>query len=296
MSLLEKLVQEHPLSADMESAETIEAKQAVLDTITPDVMRQLESQPHEICHHMAAVYTKTVDEYLKTKHNRDIIDELAPFMDMLPNGAGVLDVGCGPGRDTLFMSVADQNFRLDWMGRERDGKTTREKYAVPKKVFKVVGIDVSEGMLERANKRRLALEDLLLLDPFEVYPFFLYADMHAFVGGMLQGFDGIWSCTSLFTHTPYGLLETAMNSVSQALKSGGIFFASYTNGRGGKYDNLRVSRTGEIKYFSQPDPDEIKALAGKFGLILTQESFSDFELNGKVIKKDLFASQFFRKE
>lgn len=289
-----ELVREHALFSGLQNAGTIAAKQAVLDAMTPDVMQQL--QPCDICHHMAAVYTKTVADYVRSPHQRDIIDELVPFMEMLSNGALVLDVGCGSGRDTFFMSVADRKFRFDLMGRKRHGKTTREKYAVPEKVFDVIGIDASEGMLEQAKDKCHELEAGGLLDHCKSSPFFLYSDMHAFTDELLYDFDGVWSCTALFTHTLYGLLEKAMRSVKEALNSKGVFFVSYINGRGDKYDHLRISTTGEVKYFSQPDPDEITELAGKFGLVLVQEEFNDHEVDGKVVRKDLFVSQFFRKE
>ena len=50
-----------------------------------------------------------------------------------------------------------------------------------------------------------------------------------------------------------------------------------------------------IKYFSQPDPDEIVELAKTCGLSLESEVFSHFEIDGKVVKENLFVAQFFRK-
>lgn len=85
--------------------------------------------------------------------------------------------------------------------------------------------------------------------------------------------------------------------VAKALKPGGLFFASYTSGLadGGRYDKLLLSSTGRIKYFSQPDPSQIAAAAGLNGLLLVSESLSDLEAKGRVIKKDLFVSQLYRK-
>lgn len=300
MSRLMCLVQRHPLYKAMETG-NISEKQAVLDAMTPDIMGQM--RPNEISQDTEEVYSKTVEEYVRNGHNRHIIDELIRFMDMLPDDAKVLDVGCGPGRDTFFMSVTDRVFRISLMNRKDiDGKTTLDKFHVPTKGFSVIGIDRSVGMLRQAFNTYYGLMRADLFNPHKE-PFFLLADMHAFESsirllnsGEPSGYDAVWSCTALFTHTPICFIQKAMRSVAKSLNSGGIFFTSYTNGRGGPYDNLRISRTGEIKYFSQPDPEGIRYHAERVGLRLIDQTLSNFIIDGKMAKKDLFCSQFFRKK
>lgn len=264
-----------------------------LDQFAPYILTQIA--PVDLVNHNADVYSATMEEYEKNKHNKDIIDELIPFMDMLPNSSRVLDVGCATGRDSLFMSISDEEFRSSLMERLKNGSKTKDKFPVPTKRFKVTGIDNSSSMLGRADeKTRSVIEKGLLTHPDS--PLFHYEDMHNIDPQTFGDFDGVWSCTSLFTHTPFAYLELAMESVARVLKSGGVFFASYTNGLAdyGRYDKLLLSRTGRIKYFSQPDPDMIKRIAEKHGMILFSQTFGDF-VTDVVVKKDLFVSQFFRK-
>lgn len=268
-------------------------KQKVLDSITPIVLQHIE--PIDLVQHANEIYDATADEYAKNPHTKDIIDELVHFMFMLPEGACVLDVGCGVGRDSLFMSAANEEFRKEYMGRIKDGMATREKMRIPSKTFMVTGIDNSLKMLELAREKSAVLIRKGLLTP-EASPVFSCEDMHNIDPTNFGNYDGIWSCAALFTHTPYQLLALAMESMSKVLKPGGLFFTSYTNGIiDGQYDKLLASSTGRIKYFSQPNPEEIADLAKRCGMILKAQMFSDFEIRGKVIKENLFVSQFFKK-
>lgn len=298
MTKLENLVHSHPQYKALEENADKKVRQAVLDEIAVGVLANLSSE--DICQHVREVYDATVDEYVKNPHNKDVIDDLIEFMDMLPQGSMVLDAGCGTGRDVLFMSVTDVDFRKSRMGRISKGQTTLEKFpVVPSVVFKVTGIDSSRKMLDLAGNKKDELIKTRLLPPFgydNPFPNFAWEDIHNIDSIVFGGYDGIWSCTALFTHTPRSLIEPAMQSAATALKRGGILFLSYTNGQAEmKYDKLLLSSTSRIKYFSQPDPAMIWFVAKKHGLELIKESFSDFEMNGKVIKKDLFVSQFFRK-
>ena len=272
-------------------------KQKILDEITPAVVQGLEAT--DIVRHSNEVYSATAHEYEKNPHTKEIVDELLQFMDMLPLGARVLDVGCGVGRDSLFLSVEDEEYRRTYMGRLKDGLPTRDRIFVPKKTFEVTAIDNSLEMLMVARKKSdLLIEEGLL--NLKTAPVFCVEDMHyindpAFPGGY-KNFDGVWSCTALFTCTPAQMLEPAMESVSKVLQSGGVFFVSYTNGGvSGQYDKLLASSTGRIKYFSHPNPEEIIRLANRYKMTLKSQAYSNFEIQGKVIQENLFVSQFFRK-
>ena len=179
------------------------------------------------------------------------------------------------------------------MQREKNGARTIERFSPPQTSFCVIGIDGSTGMLEKAKENLRSHKNLALAH----IPLFMIGDMHDLHALGAGSFAGIWSCTALFTHTPRQLLGRSLQSVAALLKTGGMFFASYTNGKvTDTYDKLLASSTGRIKYFSQPDPEEIAGLAEEHGLRLLKQSTSDFEMNGKVVQRDLFASQFFLKE
>jgi len=292
---LEKLVFSHPAWIKAAQADK-KTKQMILDDIILfSVMPNMD--PADLCESTAAVYGDTVEEYRKNPHTKHVIDDLVRFMGMLPEGALVLDIGCAYGRDSLFMALKDEGFRRSFMGRIKDGKNTVERYGVPLKSFRTVGLDASPLMVDMA--RKYANHFKCLRTQADGYPYYLCRDMHSIEISDGSGpilFDGLWSCTALFTHTPQDRLEEAMESAVNALKPGGIFFVSYTNGRvGGAYDKLILSSTGRIKWFSQPDPDELIILAQKYGLEPIEESSFDDYAKGADFAKDLFVSHFFRK-
>ena len=272
-------------------------RQTRLDEVTQTVICQLS--PQDILDHMKVVYDETVDEYVANPHNQMVVDELIEFMSLLPEGARVLDVGCGPGRDILFMSTRNRSFRLTLMGRPKNGKKTSEKYNVPTTALRATGLDQSNAMIAKSLLEELKLEVRGKETTFSYKPKFLVGDMHHlpklddFAG---KPFAGIWSCTALFTHTPRELINPAMQSIIRLLDKSGVFFTSYLNRLGGPYDKLLLSSTGKIKYFSHQNPEEIAEVAKACGLTLQSQSFSDFEIQGKVVKKDFFVSQLFRKE
>lgn len=293
MTKLEELVFSHPEYQALGDEASRGDRQKVLDEITVEILGQLSAQ--DITSHVREVYDDTVKEYAVTPHNLGIVDELVRFMELVPDKGRVLDVGCGVGRDVLFMSIPDTNYREENMSRVTDGKTTLERLPVPTTTFHVVGIDNSQGMIAEARSRVHEALQGGLLPPYGPRPLMVLGDMHDIALRRAISFDGIWSCTALFTHTPRELLQPAMESVAKALNRGGVFAATYTNGRAdGRYDKLLPSSTGRIKYFSQPDPDEIAELAKACSLILESESFSDYRMGDRVVES-LFVAQFFRK-
>lgn len=295
MTKLETTVLNNPQYSSLPATATKQERQDVLDKITNEVIRQLTAE--EISSHVREVYDETIDEYLKNPHTLHVVDELIDFMSYMPSDGGlVIDVGCGTGRDVLYMSVADKKFREGLMGRTKNGQTTLEKFPVPAKTLKVIGVDSSLGMLGVAQKWQSTLiqEGKLKLGG---YPRFLYHDATNSLES-LGKVDGIWSCAALFTHTPKECLVDTINSIAKTVRQGGVFYTTYTNGRSeGKYDKLLRSSTGRIKYFSHPDPSDIAEIARQCGLVLAQEQYSDMvDVDGKVTKKDLFVSQLYRKK
>jgi SAM-dependent methyltransferase len=266
---------------------TKEDKQAFLDQICRGIVEQLSGD--ELCQCAVEAYNATVEQYLFNSHTITIIDDLIRFMDLLPERSFVLDVGCAYGRDTFFMTNDNYEFRRGLMHRkDSDGKRTSDKFPVPTRAFVGVGVDGSERMVEKANY--LAQKtDLRYERMFKVMD--IHRELHKL--GML--FNGIWSCASLFTHTPHELLDPTLKMISNILRPDGIFFVSYTNGLvTGKYNKLVLSSTGQIKWFSQPDPNEIVEIAAQYGLTLIEESSFD-DYTGPDFQEDLFVSHFFQK-
>ncbi|MFA5997749.1 MAG: class I SAM-dependent methyltransferase [Candidatus Paceibacterota bacterium] len=294
MTKLELAVFGNKKCSSLPTTASRQERQAVLDEITEEIMRKLS--PEDISTHVREIYDATIDEYATSALHQNIVDELVDFMSWLPQNARVLDMGCGPGRDVLFMSIADEKFRENLMGRKKGGKTTREKFPVPTKTFQVIGVDSSPQMLFAAHDQMVSLLERGLLKHNEKYPHFKHQDISGDLC-WLEQFDGVWSCAALFTHTPKSDLAPTINSIAKIIKDGGIFYTTYTNGlAGGKYDKLLMSSTGRIKYFSHPNPDDIAQIAKQCGLVLVSQQFSDMEDKGIVIKKDLFVSQLYRKK
>lgn len=289
---VEKIISDISLGQLFNLDVPVEERQEILDDLTPIILRHVS--PQDLLDHNQKVYDVTAKQYKENPHNPDVIDEIITFMSMLPSGARVLDVGCGFGRDTCFMATNNQQNRLSVMKRsDKNGRKTCDKFPAPDKKFEMIGIDTSPIFLQHAQEHAKVWGLSLV---------FIYGDMHNIeingLGGCTEYFDGVWSCTALFTHTPWVLLEPAIVSATRVLKPGGIFFASYTNGLadGGRYDRLLVSSTGHVKYFSQPDPSDIARIAKKYGLRLLEQIFSDFIGRDGVVKENLFVSQFFKKE
>ncbi|MDO8558202.1 MAG: class I SAM-dependent methyltransferase [bacterium] len=297
MTSLERVALQYLRLDSLEDMKCIPRKEleSRLDEATPSILERLSAS--EILQHSRDVYTETADEYAANPHTQYVVDELIEFMALLPEGACVLDVGCGTGRDALFMSCPNTLFRASLMQREKNGKKTIEKFSPPQTSLRIIALDGSDGMLEKALEYLALHEDLV----FAYTPLFILGDMHdlhaqAEILGV-GSLEGIWSCTALFTHTPQKLANESLRAVAEFLKSGGVFFASYTNGNvAGAHDKLLASSTGRIKYFSQPNPEVVADLARHHGLHLIQESVSDFEIGGKVVQRGLFCSQFFRKQ
>lgn len=268
--------------------------QTTLDAIATEVCQEVG--PAALVAHMRTVYDKSAEAYKGNPEHLHVPDVLLTFMNYLSDGEYVLDLGCGYGRDAVFMALRDWKLRQEFMGRMKDGRTAFERIGLPTKSFRVAGIDASVKMESAANQ--LAQAHGLHIAPLSSADtiFLGGVDMHDLQSICSDGmFDGVWSSAALFLHTPQAFIQPALEGVARALRSGGIFGVSYANNLAGlPYDNLRYSRTGEIKYFSRPTPAKITRVAHDCGLALFQQDFSDFEMSGKV-QKDFFATQFFQK-
>lgn len=271
--------------------------QEVLDRISDTICDEVG--PIDLLAHNRVVYEETALQYAQNSEHEHIPDALISFMNKLRNNDMVLDIGCGTGRDAVFMAISDRTLRKRFMGRMKDGKAAYERFGIPRKSFFALGIDASPEMVRSA----IAFADahgLTRRGSEAPRAEFLceIADMHflSTVETVAELFDGVWSSAALFMHTPQQCIEPALEGVAHVLRHGGVFGVSYSNNlAGASYNNLRYSRTGEIKYFSRPQSAQIAIAAESAGLHLIEESFSDLEMAG-TLKKDFFISQLFRKK
>ena len=270
--------------------------QSVLDRIGPEICKEVGAA--FLVEHTRIVYERTAGMYAKDPKHKDISDGLISFMNYLSDGEQVLDLGCGPLlRDALFMSLPDEQFRSSYMGRIKDGRPMRMRISIPAQSFRVTAVDGSRSVVRHALATAMSatdiIEDRRVKEKMSID--ILDGDMHDCASLGEQPFDGVWSSAALFMHTPQELLRPALEHVASVIKSGGIFGVSYANNSAGlSYDNLRLSSTRAIKYFSRPTPTQIASLAESAGFLLREEQFDDFETGG-VLKKNFFIVQFFQK-
>lgn len=270
--------------------------QTVLNRIASDVCAAVS--PEALCLHNSLVYTKTAHTYARLEDHRQIIPELLDFISELGNWDCVLDIGCGPlARDTLFLSTNDEEVRRPMMSRMKDGVALCDQHAIPHKMFMVTALDGSVGVVSAATTLIESTQEkweILNIPHFPIQ--FVCHDMHDLGHAHLPDkYEGVWSCAALFTHTPRALVSATLQGVASVLIDKGIFVVSYPCGKAGEpYDSLLYSRTGEIKYFSKPEPTLIAVEAEKAGFSLRKQTFSDL-IRGTEVKKDFFVSQIFQK-
>lgn len=147
-----------------------------------------------------AHYRTHAQAYFDATQGVDMAPLYAHFTPLLPPGARVLDAGCGSGRDALAF--------------QRMG-------------FAVEAFDASPELAALAQAHTGL--------PVRVMSFQQMAD--AMGNAWHARFDGIWACASLL-HVPEADQARVWHSLINALKPGGVLYASYKLGEGESTDAL----------------------------------------------------------
>lgn len=150
--------------------------------------------------------------------------QLDEFIAMLPSGAKVLDLGCGSGRDAEYLAKAD---------------------------LQVVGVDLSEGLIAEAQRRRPELT-------------FQVMDMEN-LDFPLETFDAIWSKLAIL-HVRREDLPKVIVRAYKLLKPNGILYIETKSGFGEGYEPLSFSQNEE-RFFVYYELDELVDLFKTAGFV-----------------------------
>lgn len=136
-----------------------------------------------------------VTEFWKTTKDFSMKQQLEDFISFVGNNGEVLDLGCGPGRDSRYLA---------------------------EKGCKVIGIDYSSEMIKLARKLHGHLKNI----------HFKKMDMRR-LEFKNKRFNGVWACASLL-HIPKKEISKVLKEVWKVLKDKGIFFVAVKKGNGEK--------------------------------------------------------------
>lgn len=284
MSLLSQRVFTHPEYKKLALTASLQTKQKLIDEITDEILDNMD--PQTICDHVNKTFNQSelVRKHADTAYSEYVPLELLHFMKRVPNGGRVLEPGCGPGRDALFMSFAHPG-RLHFIKHKGGQKMLKKNYGIVQKEFKVIGIDNSSEMIEVAKEmhsRAVTAAGVRIK-----YPIYFIKDWRTLGPKFLtEPLDGIWSWMALATFTPHELLDREIELMASLLKRGGTLFIHYTNGAvAGGYDKLVISPRDNIQYTSQPSPFMIIESAEAHGLKLEKSRYSAHEnLKGEKVR------------
>ena len=178
-------------------------------------------------------YDRTAANYAERTYNNPQTSQRDLFMGYLAvPEASILDLGCGPGRDTHF--YREQSYR-------------------------VVGADLSLGMLEEAHRR----------NPGGV---FVQADMRR-LPFKDSSFQGIWASAS-FLHLPKQSAARALNEMRRVLGESGILFMAVKRGQDESWREPEGAPARFYYAYYQSDELAAKVQRAGFEIISLSENFS----------------------
>lgn len=165
-------------------------------------------------------YDNNAEQYAENSKRVSFEKVVENFLEKLPASPSILDAGCGTGRDT---------------------KLFHEKGA------KVVGVDISEGLLEVA--RRENPDITFIAANFTELPL---ED---------QSFDGVWSHASLVHLETLEEVRSALSEFHRVLKPEGFLYV-YVKKQEGEEKTAIVSDSlsGHDRFFRYYEPEELTTL------------------------------------
>ena len=176
-------------------------------------------------------YDIHASKFLESTFNVDMDDLYQSFLRYLADDASILDLGCGPGRDSKIFV---------------------------KKGYRVIGIDLSEKMIDLARKR-VSNAEFKIMDIMDLK----FED---------NFFDGIWA--NAFVHISRKEMGKVLVGCKRVLKKNGIFYLSVKQGEGERL--LSDERyNGVKKFFSYFSKIEIESYLKK----------ANFEIIKSFVKK-----------
>lgn len=172
-----------------------------------------------------AAYDLMADKYAKKTANIPP-EEREEFIAFVKPGGKILDAGCGPGRDAVYFS---------------------------EKGFQVVGVDLSEKLLELARKKSSKVE-------------FYKQDLRSLTFP-INSFDAIWACASLL-HVRRDEASSVLSRFYSLLNFGGVLFILVKEGSGEAdvADPFSSGLTRHFTYFTQVELGKMLQIA-KFTIL-----------------------------
>lgn len=182
---------------------------------------------------MQVAYDEIVGEYVARYSGSypGLDDWRTRFLTLVTEGTPILEVGCGPGRDMAWLEA--QNKR-------------------------VVGVDLSAGMLSRAriqvrgplaqmDMRRLAFRD--------------------------RCFGGVWCLASLL-HLPKADAPIALGEMQRGLMPGGVLMLALQEGDGEGWESTPYASTVD-RFFARYSQDEAEVMLTQTGFTIHERGRND---------------------
>lgn len=190
------------------------------------------------------IYNKIVKSYAsKFSKPSEYIDE---FTDLVAKNGKILDIGCGTGTDANYIAS---------------------------KGFEVIGIDLSEEMLNIAKKKFPHID-------------FRIADMRK-LSFENEQFDGIFVAFSLF-HIPKKDVPNTLADLYDLLKPNGAIYIAIQEGKSEELFITQPLKPDEKIFLNIMDSQEINKLIEKAGFEIIKQHKKEFNKEGEFKFAKLF--------
>lgn len=168
-------------------------------------------------------YDSSPQKYMeKTK---DMVDypKIEKFLQQIPFGGLILDAGCAFGRDAKVFAS---------------------------KGYKVIGIDLSAKLLEKARKLSPEIE-------------FIQMDLRK-LNFPDNTFDGVW-CSASLLHLNTDDLKISLKEIFRVLKKGGVLYCSFKKGEESK-EVLENFSSDQSRFYTFMTKEKLKQVLAEAGL------------------------------